>query len=277
MAKKSQLGNQDFQIPGDNLHFDVERLDEFVRSNGVTCEVYSASYCAIDVDDPNDARTHTHPNCQNGFLYRKEGVTTVSFGGNVTTPEMTEYGTQDNSYVMATFPLYYDDCPDKPVILGQFYRVYIADCPTYVTNSEKIEHHASGTDRLSYPVQRVLRMTDNRGQEYQQGQDFDVDADGLIQWRTNRSPGINVDLNRGIVLSVLYLYRPFYYVARLPHEIRVSRKSNPMTGDYEVVRMQSQVALQREWLFDSAVRNDSDGRGNNRTVAAPRSGGFGPR
>lgn len=275
---RGQPPYHDMVLPSENVAFDIDRIEELVRSHGVTCEVYSASYCPIEVDDANDGRTHMHPQCQNGFLYRYEGQTTVTFGGNVTTPEMTEYGAQDNSYVMATFPLYYDDCPDKPVVLGQFYRVFISNCPTSVVNSEKIEHHQSGLDRMSYPVQNVLRMTDSRGKEYHQGQDFEVTPEGLIQWFPNKSPGYNASLGRGTVVSCLYQYRPFYYVSRLPHEIRISRKVNPMTGDAEVVRMQSQVALQREWMFDQSVRDEKDdGRGNTRTATAPRSGGFGPR
>lgn len=266
----------DLLLPRENIAFDIDRIEDLVRSHGVTCEVYSATYCPLDTDDPNDQRTHVHPQCQNGFLYRYEGRTTVTFGGNVTTPEMTEYGTQDNSYVMATFPLNYDDCPDKPVILGQYYRVFISDCPVSVTNSEKIEHHQAGLDRFSYPIQKVLRMTDNRGREYAEGQDFEVTETGLVQWKMNRGPAYNVDIGRGDILSCLYLYKPFYYVARLPHEIRVSRKPNELTGDADVVRMQSQVALQREYLFEIAVRDD-EGKAGPRGGVAPRSGGFGPR
>lgn len=277
-APRGQPPYHDLVLPSENVSFDIDRIEDLVRSHGVTCEVYSAMYCPIEVDDADDARTHTHPNCQNGFLYRYEGQTTVTFTGNSTAPEMTEYGTQDSSYVRATFPLYYDDCPDKPVILGQYYRVYISDCPTAVVNSEKIEHHQSGLDRLSYPVESVLRLTDNRGREYHVGQDFDLTPEGLIQWRPNKSPGYNPTLGRGVVISCLYEYKPFYYVARLPHEIRVSRKTNPMTGNAEVVRMQSEVALQREWMFSQSVRDEADdGRGNTRSLTSPRSGGFGPR
>lgn len=275
MPRVPKLPYQELNLPGDNIAFDVERLEQFIRSHGVTCEVYSAMYCPIEVTDANANRIHNHGNCQNGFLYRYEGKTTVSFTGNVTAPDMTESGVQDNSMVMATFPLYYDDCPDKAVVLGQFYRIYISDCPTAVVNSEKIEHHASGTDKPSYPIEKMLRLADNHGKEYHEGADYDI-VDGLIKWKPNKSPGIDVDLNRGNIISMLYTYKPFYYVSRLPHEIRVSRRDNPMTGEAEVLRMQTQVALQREWMFDQAVR-DNDGKGTARTAAAPRSGGFGPR
>lgn len=272
----------DIQLPNESLNFDVDAFDTLIRSHGVTVEVYSAMVCCIDTDDPNDGHTHMHPQCQNGFLYRKEGETLMSFGGNVTAPEMTEYGTQDNSYVMASFPLFYD-CPEnKPVILGQYYRIYIKDCPVAVTNNEKIEHHQSGLDRLSYPVLEVLRATDNHGKEYVCGEDFEITPEGLIKWFENRSPGYNTQLGRGNVISFLYLYRPFYYVSRLPHEIRVSRVDNVMTGDTKLVRMQSAVALQREWCFEQEPASPDDAktgriRNTMRQGAVPRSGSFGPR
>ncbi len=280
-SKPTSVPYNDLQLPRENIDFDVDAFDNLVRSHGVTAEIYSASLCPIDVDDPNDAHTHMHPNCQNGYLYRKEGETLMSFGGNVTSPEMTQYGNQDNSYVTATFPLYYDEPAGKPVILGQFYRIFIKDCPVAVVNSEKIEHHQTGLDRLSYPVLEVLRLTDNHGKEYTVGEDYEITAEGMLKWFENKSPGFNTKLGRGNVISILYLYRPFYYIARLPHEIRVSRDVNQMTGEISLVRMQSQAALQREWLFDNASQDPDDkqngGRPNKRQGIVPRQGGFGPR
>lgn len=257
------------------VSFDVKAFDTLIRNNSVVCEVYSAMICPLGALDADDMRSHTHSECQNGFLYRKEGVVSVSFTHNSTRPDFTDSGMQDASNVSSTFPRFYDDCPTKPVILGQYYRVYIKDCPVFVTNSEKLEYSQSGIDRLSYPAKEVLRLVDAGGNEYVAGEDFDITATGMLQWKTGRAPGFSAEHGKGVIYSIEYLYQPFYYVASLPHEIRVA-KTMDLTGKVKLERMHQRVALQREWMFEIEDRDNPRG-GSARAQRQPRKGSFGPR
>lgn len=264
----------DLSLPFEAVSFDIEAFDKLAVSHGVLVEVYSAMMCPIGLRDPHDARGHLdHSECSNGFIYTKEGEVEASFSGNSSQPNFQGYGISDDSTAVVTFERFYT-C-GKPVQLGHYYRVYIKNCPVDVTNSEKIEHHPSGIDRLAYPAVSVQHLMDSRGQRYAVGTDFDV-KDGLIHWRPGRSPGRDTVLNRGIVISVHYTYRPFYYIKSLPHEIRVSKDVDPLTHEVKIKRMQYQAVLQREWVFEEQERTRRE-KDSDRDVPAPRSGSFGPR
>lgn len=275
-APPDQTPRHQLVLPPQSVSFDVKAFDNLIRSHSVQCEVYSAMICPLEATDADDMRSHTHNECQNGFLYRKEGVVSISFTGNQTRPDFTGAGMQDASTVVATLPRFYDDDPTKPVILGQYYRIYVKDCPVFVTNTEKIEHHQSGLDKLSYPVKSVQRLIDSRGVEYVPGTDFDITPAGLLQWRSGHAPGYDPVQNKGVIYSIEYLYLPFYYVASLPHEIRVAKSVDPTTGQVNLERLHQQAALQREWMFEVEEREEAKG-GSARAVRQPRSGSFGPR
>jgi len=273
---KGQPPRYDLQLPvADNISFDADRFDQLTRSHAVTCEVFSAMLCPLEVNDPQDVRNHEHPGCQGGFIYTCEGEVEVSFTSNNSRANFTGMGMQDDSTVYATFPRYYDTPEGKPVLIGQYYRLFIKNCPVVITNSEKIEHHQSGIDRASYPLVAVQRIIDSRGKEYKEGKDFEVHQ-GNLKWYPNRSPGYNVDLNKGVVFSIHYTYKPYYYVSHMPHEIRVAKDIDPLSGEVKLERMPYQVGLQREWTFDNQSR-DGDGKLTPRINPLPRSGGFGPR
>lgn len=273
-APKDRTPRHQLALPPQSVSFDAQAFDNLIRNHSVQCEVYSALICPLEATDADDMRSHSHPECQNGFLYRKEGVVSISFGGNNSRPDFTPAGMQDNSTVIATLPRFYDDQPEKPVVLGQYYRVYIKDCPVFVTNSEKIEHHQSGLDRLSYPIKKVLRLVDSRGVEYVDGEDFEVTPAGLLQWRAGHAPGFDPVQGKGVIYSIEYLYLPFYYVSALPHEIRVAK--NIVNGQVRLERMHQQAALQREWMFEIEDRENARG-GTARAQRQPRDGSFGPR
>lgn len=276
----SGVSRHQFAFPEENIGFDVERFDELLRGQGVEIEIFSSTICPIDATTPDDSRHEGHGNCSNGFLYRCEGRVLAAFVGNSGNPNFEGYGIERDAVAYMTVPRFYDNPPNKPVVLGHYYRIYLADCETPVVNSEKVEHSLTGSDRLAYPAMEILRCIDNRGKEYAQGSDFNL-VQGNIVWAPNRAPGFNVDLNKGEVFSVLYTYKPFFYVKHIPHEIRVTRVVDDASGEEKLVRMPYQLVLEREWAFHNQNRVPEGQSGSTpptaRTLPAPRSGGFGPR
>lgn len=277
MAKRPEFyPRHDLHLPFEAVSFDMAAFDNLVSSHGVTIEIYSAMICPLGSHDPDDIYGHLgHTDCSNGFIYTKEGEVEASFLGNSSTPNFQGYGISDEATAQMSVKRFYDCPKDKPVLIGHYYRIYLKDCAVPVVNSEIIESHQSGVDRCSYPIIDVQRIKDARGQDYQEGVDFEV-KDGLIYWKPNKGPGYDTIQHRGVPFSVHYTYRPFYYVKYLPHEIRVTKDVDPATGEVSLVRGPYQLMLQREWAFHAEERVKRE-KSSDRDVPVPRDGSFGPR
>ncbi len=234
----------------------------------------------------DDMRSHlSHSTCSNGFIYDKVGEVEGWIHSNSSNPDWRAYGIVDGSGIMLTLPRFYDkrfdghSC-DCQIMIQHYDRFYIRDLEVTVLNSQRFEHSQTGIDRLAYPVVGIMSLIDSSGKKYIQGIDFEV-VDGLIKWYPMKSPGYDAGggldgTGTGVICSARYSYRPYYYVERILHEIRVSKDVNPFTGAEGLVRMPYEIALRREWAFENEERVARD-KASDRDVPAPRSGSFGPR
>lgn len=254
---------------------DMERFDSFIEGQGVDIEIFSALICPLEATSTEAGNHMGHSQCSNGFIYKCQGRIRAAFVGNSGNPNFQPYGIERDAVAYMTVPRFYDQPHGKPVIIGHYYRIYLADCETPVVNSERIEHNATNIDRPSFPIMDVLALMDSHGKEYRSGVDFDI-VGGDIHWRQGRDPGFQTDLNRGEIFSIEYTYKPFYYVKHIPHETRVTRVLHPITGEEQLVRAPYQLVLEREWVSHTKNRVLQE-PGQQRSIAAPRSGGFGPR
>jgi hypothetical protein len=286
MARQKEPPRYDMELPREDVSFDVEAFDSLIRSHGVVLEHYAATLCPIGIQDMDDMRTHlNHSECSNGFIYDKIGEVEGWINSNGSSPQWEAYGIQDGSSVTLTLPRFYDQRFDGhacecPIMVQHYDRFYLRDIQVTVVNSQRFEHNQTGIDRMAYPVVAVQSLIDSSGKRYHEGVDFDV-IDGLIKWKPMKSPGYDPGggldgTGTGVVCSIRYSYRPYYYVERLLHEVRVSKDTNPYTGEVTLVRMPYQILLRREWSFENEERVARD-KPSDRDVPAPRSGGFGPR
>lgn len=275
MGANRQPSHYDIFIPAHGISFDVDAFDELMREHGVTLQHYKALPCPLGVFDRDDNRSHVdHDNCSNGFLYEYGGEVTAFFSGNSNSPALEVFGIADGSTVQVTLPRFYDN--DGEQISVQHYdRFFLKDVEVFSTNGEQVEYHQSGVDRLRYPIQKVESIVDARGRRYQQDRDFQV-IQGNICWQGDNRPGFDPQQGRGVVYSVRYRYRPFYYVRSLIHEVRVSRDIDYETGNIKLQRMPYALVLQREYVYENE-RRSTKGVSDSRDMQAPRSGGFGPR
>lgn len=253
MSKPQPATQQQFHFPDQAISFDPDAFDLLIRTQGVDMVHYRALPCPVGLIDPDDQRhpREHHTNCSNGHLYILGGNIICSFLSNSKESRAIELGRTDSSTVTVTFPRYYEkDNPSQPdvEIHPTFYdRLYLKDEKITVVTKEKFACSATGVDKLRYPVVKVDLLVDARGKAYYQGTDFNV-VGGEIVW--NKSPGIDAESNRGVVCSVRYEYRPFWYVARMIHEVRVAQVEN-MMGERETMRFNQQMLLQREVVFEN--------------------------
>lgn len=286
MSPKAKSPTDHFvtSLPTTAIDFDVDAFDSALRSQGVRLVHYTAIRCPVGMTEiGSNRRPHEdHAGCSNGFLYQKAGTITALLIGNGNDPQLRDVGFVDGASFTSTFPLEYDvacDCPDKAFYVAPFDRFYLDEEAITVPTWQLVRANETGLDRLAFPAAVVERLVDANNKTYREGHEFTLSG-GSVVWAPGAQPPPNDD-GTGVVFSIRYRYRPFWYVARLLHEIRVSQVGNPVMGERKLVRMQQQVMLNREFLFlnesndDIAPRN-TDSK-TSRQAHAPEDGGFGPR
>jgi hypothetical protein len=271
-------------IPGTQVSFDVDAFDEAILTQGVSLVHYAAMRCPVGMTDLDDnRRPHPdHESCTNGFLYTKVGTIHGLVSNNSKHKNPSEMGFWDGSTVQCTFTREYDDPQNIGLIVAPFDRFYLNEPTLVVPTWQLYISHASGMDRLKYPVHKVLDIADNTGIHYRESDDF-VIANGQIKWIGSKRPAPNLDGDRGAIMSVRYTYRPYWYVGQVVHELRVSQVS--VDGfDRGIRRMPQAVVLHREYVAltkdqpetgaPSHTGLDADAM---RTIMSSVNGGFGAR
>jgi hypothetical protein len=287
---RNNINDISIDIPQTRISFDVGAFDDFIRSQGIKLVHYMAVPCPVGMVDLDDnRRPHPdHENCSNGFVYVKCGTVTALFSGNNNAKKPDDLGFWDGSSASVTLPRYYDDdkgnCTEL-IFVAPFDRFY-TETPLLVPTWQRYLHTNTTKDRLKYPVEKVVYLKDSRGEVYYENDDFTLEQ-GQIAWGSRR-PAPQLDVgpyvpDRGEVCSIRYLYRPYWYVGTLMHELRVSQVTNNK-GVRGVERMPQQVLLHREYMALNQEQQEPGSPGASkldadalRTVLGPMSGGFGPR
>jgi hypothetical protein len=238
------------------VSFDAEAFDQAVRSHGVSLVHYAALRCPVGMSDPDDNRRphEDHAGCSNGFLYIKTGCIKSLLMGNSNKQDLRDVGFVDGGSFQATFPRTYED--GQEFYLAPFDRFYLEEESITVPTWQLTRSTEAGTEKLAFPALIVERLVDNRGDTYQVDRDFRLE-NGQIKWIPGGSrPAPDLEAGKGAVLSVRYRYRPFWYCARLLHEIRVAQVESPINDDRHLIRMPQQALLNREFLFLNESHDD---------------------
>lgn len=286
-VKTTPINNTDLQfLDGQTVSFDEEAFDSFIRSQGVELQHFRALKCPvgqIDRDDVTRRPHEDHEGCSNGFIYVEAGTITAIYQGNTKDSRMMDIGRMDAATVQVTFPRFYDKAVDGcegdkiPVLIAPYDRLYLKeDAGLEVVHWQDGQFHASGLDRLDFPVKRVSDLIDARGKRYKQDHDFTV-VNGLIKWSLDSNPGIDPKSGKGVTYSIRYTYRPFFYISRMIHEVRVAQVQDDQSGDRVTMRMPQTALLQREYNFLSETSEAKKDAASARQQRVPASGQFGPR
>lgn len=270
----SKLGIQ-IEIPFDPLNFDIDAFDQFVRSIGVKLIHFKAIRCPIGMVELTSSRAPhgAHAGCSNGFIYKQAGEVTASFMGNSASSTLKDQGSVDGSRVSTTFPRYYDNTEEQ-IYVQLFDRFYIQDLVVAVPNTQLVEAHATGIDKLTYNPVKVESIIDANGHEYFEG-DYII-QDNYIKWVGKRPP-FDARINLGTIYSIRYLYTPYFYVDRLVHEVRIAHKKDFMTGERVPDRIPYAAILSREYYQHIDEPSDNLKTNPNREMFKPSDSIFGAR
>lgn len=267
-------------LPRSLVSFDTDAFDTAVRGHGVKLLHYRAMRCPIGMIDPTDVRKQheEHPGCSHGFLYTFAGEIYGVISGNSSNERQSTGVMTDDSTISLTPPRYYEG-GEVPFFAARYDRLYLAQDGVYVPTWETFSASPSGVDKLNFPAEWVQDLVDADGARYQQGTDFVIER-GKIKWIGARPVSPDPRTSRAPVCGVRYLYRPYWYVARIPHELRLARADNP-DGSVAVQRMPQHLSLQREWLFESELPSSPESAlappVSDRQPPPPPRGSFGAR
>ena len=260
--------------------FSAENFDELIKSQGIPMVIHRAMACPVGKIDCDDItrRPHEHHegDCRNGFLLTRAGTATVGFLSNSKDSHFKDFGRIDGSSAEIVVPRFFDEKPDERIELAVFDRLYLADELITVVTWELYSAHATGIDRLKFPVVKVIDLVDANGIRYTQGVDFTIQK-GQIRWTGSRQPGVDSKSGKGIVCSVRYNYRPYYYVKAMHHDLRLSQIEDEYTGDRHIERMPISASVQREYVYENQQNDSQAPDPERRQQPGPPSGQFGSR
>lgn len=274
MSARKPESNLAFSFAAISVSFDAEAFDMALRDHGVKLVHWRAMPCPVGLIDRHDQRRvhEDHSGCSNGFIYTKAGTATGIFTGNTKKDDQSDIGVLDSSTVQVTLPRTYDEC-DEEVMIAPFDRFYMDEKSITVPHKQLVEAHVTGRDKLSFPVVRVYDVIDANGKSYGDD-DFSIDQTGRIVW--NNGPPYLAAEKHGTIYSIRYTYRPYFYVERVLHEVRVAQVEVGM--ERKVIRMPQSFVLQREYIFEKADKDPLAPNPNDpRQVKGPAEGIFGPR
>ena len=276
MANRGPVIRPDF--PGDpdpSVSFDQEAFDFAIRAHGVNFVHFRGMRSPGGLVDKYDSRrpNEDHLGSSNGFYYTKAGTFSGIMTGNGKSQDQTAQGLLDVARCQMTAPRFYD-C-GKPIFFAPFDRLYLSESSVLVVHWQLVEAHSTGYDRLRFPAEEVQDLVDADGRIYSLG-DYEICHKGQIHWIGQNRPGSDPETGKGRVYSIRFLYRPYWYIERMVHEIRVAQQENPYTGERSIVRMPQAVSLQREFVFENEDQ-DTQAPQSLRKMPAPEDGQFGPR
>jgi hypothetical protein len=99
-------------------------------------------------------------------------------------------------------------------------------------------------------------VIDARGEIYVPGIDIDVDG-RKITWLTNRRPGYNTQIDKGVVFSVSYYTKPTFTVVGLPHQLRMAQTKAKDGGNNLQARFPQLAIVRREFLPEPEPRDET--------------------
>ena len=261
--------------PEQVISFDPVAFDAVIRSQGVELLHFRAMKCPGGMRSRDDHRRscEDHANCSNGNVYTHAGQITCLFVSAGNDRKTEDFGSIDGATATVSAPRFYDDSETRAHV-SPLDRFYLKDDAILVPHNQLVEAHISGRDRLSYPVVDVVDLMDSSLKRYDHS-DFAIE-NGQIVWYPGHAPGIDPETGKGLVYSVRYMYRPYYYVDRVLHQVRVAQVQTAI--ERFVTQMPQQFVLVREIVFENEKKDaQSVDPGSARQVEGPRVGLFGPR
>ena len=233
-------------LPNEYAGLDPDAFDDLIRARGMPLIHYRSVLCPHGLENPDDIhRTNaTSCDCDSGFKHIAQGRLIATLTSNPQKLLKHGIGYIDDSTAISTTCRFYDSEPKREVYIRPFDRLYYEQEDLWVSQNQLLTRRLDGfPDRPEFPAIQGEILIDSNNVNYYQHVDYDLTVKGDVEWREGKGPDV------GTVYSFVYLYRPYYVVVQLMHQLRLFQA--PTWGDDEpkMVKMGPQLLLQREMTF----------------------------
>lgn len=247
--------NQKFQFPQPfvSLSFDMGAFNNAIMSQGVYFRHIRGMPDPRGLRQMGDNRRDPDASSSDGLIYKPYKCFIGLFQVNGKEVDFNIAGEVDMSAATITPTQFYKDS-DEPIAINVFDRLEIENIELRVVTSQLVEANFTGKDRLNFPALCVEYLVGSDGYEYTEGNNFQVNLNGDIEWLTQKRPSVDPATGKGEVYSIRYRYKPYFVVTRLMHEIRVAQTQNRQSGDRYLERAPYQIQVTRENVFRDRSR-----------------------
>jgi len=270
MSNRAPIGNQiqtiPFIFPLQQQSFNLLQLDNFVTSLGVDYTHYKAQPSPIGKKDIGDYRRNDGDSVDtitsNGMLYICAGKFTATTVSNTRDEKHAPTGILDPSQARLILPRFYNAGAGQDngsrIYLAPGDRVYISDpqADVSVSTYQEMEYDPNVENVPQFPILSMDGpIIDSRNIQYSLGVDFCITSSGNIKWHAGaNNPGIDPNTGKGRIYSIRYLYKAYWYITSLPHEIRITNVTEGAGRSPE--RMSYAAIITREFMYHNQNRGN---------------------
>ena len=225
-----------------NPRVDLDPLafDDLIKQKGVKVLVYRTTYCPNTKSVDGAEHNIDCMMCNGSGFVDLEPICVDAYIQNQDLEHIPQVeGFVDGNSVAITFP--------SGVELQYFTRIDLVDF-TDIYFQRVMRTEGETVDVLKYKACRVNILMDSNGVRYYQGQDFDIDPNGNIQWGIGTTPADNV------IYTIHYETHVQFRATRALHVNRFSQFVR--SGEVEYVKYPEQWICTKEFLVK---RKDLDG------------------
>lgn len=257
-----------YQDPWPTVRTDFSAFNNLIVNTGIVFQHWKAMPCVLGVNDTGDihhSHDHTHDEgvyCENGYIYFLAGEVYGTFTANSKSNFSISAGYVANAPSFITFNRFYKNT-DKLASFSEWDKLIPCNCANFndevfTTNFQTFQHNTTGIDRLQFKAIEVESLMDSNGKFYQDNTDF-ILQDGQIRWlESGVRPGLDPLTGSGRICSIRYKYKPFYYIASVTHDIRLTPTMDQVTGRSEMKMMAPACQVMQDVIFVNLKNNSNN-------------------
>lgn len=231
-------------LPDPSIRGDA--FDQQLRNKGVRFIHKRAMPCPNVNNIDDNAHDPNCPICDGSGIYRYSEQEIIGiFQGNQLERLFEQQGVWEIGSAIITFPTEYDD--GQQADFNTFDHVVMPDFEARTW--QVFEYEGTPVQKLRYPITSVDQMTSVENgviRTYEAGVDFNINADGNIEWISGQEPAYDNINERGTVVTVSYFLNPVYSVLQSMRELRVTQEL--VDGQKTARRLPQQVLVKRDFI-----------------------------
>jgi hypothetical protein len=229
-------------------------FDQLLNQRGVRFIHHKAIPCMNIESTTFQAHQPDCPFCDDsGILYYDSKEIWGVFSGNSIEKTFEAHGVWETGTAVVTLPTEYPDATQAD--FNTYDKLEIPDFSVRLWELKGYEPRPDGIQDLRYPIKNVeyaSSITDGVQKFYLVGVDFNITANGEVEWIPGREPYYNVALDRGEVIGWAYFANPVYVVLQSLRELRITQEL--INGVKTARRLPQQILVRRDFMVGSGEK-----------------------